>query len=577
MLASLRRRLTVIILLVPTMAVPGLGAQYWVARGNPTASDDNPGTASQPWKTLGKAAVTLQPGDTLTIGAGVYRESLILAAVGRPEAPITVQAARVDDGGYQPVVITGADIITDWEPLGDRDAIWVHRPWSHVWCSWSDTMSHGAPPPVGRCEQVIVDGELLRPVLSFEEMEPGTFFADPKGTQSLYVRLPADGDPRDHLVEASTRQTVVKIGSHTRLRGLVVRYAANMAQHGALVAEGDGWFIEDCVVEWTNGAGLRIGGENYLLRRVKSRHNGQMGMGGSGKNSLIESCEFVDNNMKGFSAEWEAGGFKLVHSWGLKVWKCVASRNHGPGMWFDIDNFAGEIRQCRVQDNTRSGIFIEISGDFVITDNLCTGNGGRESGDWAGAGICLGEARDCYVAFNTCVGNMYGISIRGQVPRGHGGTKQVYLDENITIRNNLLAYNDIAGFGLLWDNAFFGRHPLRKDLPKQEWQAKYGVSAIDPDRVGLVLESNYYACPGTELVRWGVDWREKWRPYYNLDELRDERHWERHGQTGPAVFVNRETGDFRLKEDSPVIKFGAGLRYPVAGMKTVVARSTPAK
>lgn len=215
----------------------------------------------------------------------------------------------------------------------------------------------------------------------------------------------------------------------------------------------------------------------------------------------------------------------------------------------------------------------------MITDNLCTGNGGREQWDWAGAGILLAEARDCYVAFNTCVGNMYGISIRGQVPRGHGGTKYVYLDENITIRNNLLAYNDIAGFGLMWDNPFFGRHPgpHEKDLPEEEWQAKYDASAVDPDRVGLVLEGNYYACPETELVRWGVDWRDKWQPYHNLDELRDERHLEWHGQAGSAGFVNRETGDFRLEEDSPVIKFGAGLRYPVAGMEAVAAGSTPAE
>lgn len=306
MLTSMWRRLTVIICLTTTMAVPGFGAQYWVAKSHLAASDDNPGIASQPWKTLGNAAATLQPGDTLTIGAGVYRESLVLATAGRLEAPITVQAAQLEGDGYQSVIITGADIITDWAPLGDGRPIWVHKPWTHVWCGWNADMSHGASPPVGRCEQVIVDGEqgrageLLQPVLSLDEMEPGTFFADPQDTQSLYIRLPADGDPRDHLVEASVRDTVVKIWSHTRLRGLVVRHATNMAQIGALIAEGDGWVIEDCVAEWTNGAGLGIYGENYVLRRVKSHHNGQLGMGVTGKNSLIESCEFVDNNVKGF-------------------------------------------------------------------------------------------------------------------------------------------------------------------------------------------------------------------------------------------------------------------------------------
>jgi parallel beta-helix repeat protein len=135
-------------------------------------------------------------------------------------------------------------------------------------------------------------------------------------------------------------------------------------------------------------------------------------------------------------------------------------------MWFDIDDFAGEIRQCRCQHNTRYGIFIEISGDFLVTDNLCTDNGE--------VGICVAESRDCYVAFNTCVNNQYGIIARGyDLPRRHGGTRYAYRDENITIRNNLLAYNSAAGFDLHWDWSKVG-----PDRPESR--------TLDADKVGLV-------------------------------------------------------------------------------------------
>lgn len=559
--------------LLASMAPPGFATEYWVAQGHPTASDDNPGTVAAPWKTLAKAVSMLGPGDALTIKAGVYRESIILEAEGRPEAPITIQAAALKEGGYEPVVITGADTITDWRPLRKEAGIWVHKPWTHVWCGWRENMAHGAPPPIGRCEQVIVDGsdaeagKLLTPVLSIDEMSPGTFFADPKDDRSLYVRLPDDSDPREHRIEASVRNVVVKAGAYTNIRGLTIRYASNRAQEGALQVSGGGWLLEDCIVEWTNGTGIGIGGNDYVVRRCMARYNGQLGLGGSGTNFLIEECRFQGNNTKGFPTQWEAGGFKICGSRGAKVLRSQALDNNGVGMWFDIDNLAGEVRQCYCADNTCSGIFVEISGDFVIADNLCVGNGGDDKGDWAGAGIAIAESDDCYVAFNTCVGNQYGVSIRGQVPRA-GMQDHVYTCKGTTIRNNLMAYNTIAQFGLCWDNVFFGRHPNDLGLSEADWRRKVAEEAVDPDRIQLLLDHNFYAVDeGQELVRWGVSWRPKWKPYTDLTSLCDEHGIEGSGHVGRPLFVDRPGGDFRLLPDSPAIKFSAGMRYPAAGME----------
>ena len=47
---------------------------YHVAQGDPQTSDENPGTADRPWRTIGKAAATLQPGERVVVHRGVYRE-----------------------------------------------------------------------------------------------------------------------------------------------------------------------------------------------------------------------------------------------------------------------------------------------------------------------------------------------------------------------------------------------------------------------------------------------------------------------------------------------------------------------
>jgi len=54
--------------------VLGLGlhaATYEVAQQNPQASDDAPGTAERPWKTVAKAAETARAGDVVVIRGGV--------------------------------------------------------------------------------------------------------------------------------------------------------------------------------------------------------------------------------------------------------------------------------------------------------------------------------------------------------------------------------------------------------------------------------------------------------------------------------------------------------------------------
>ena len=75
------------------------------------------------FNTISDAVKVAQPGDTVLISSGIYRESVNFTRSGEPGKPITLMGMPGD-----PVIITGADVITDWEPLSkDQNRIWVKK------------------------------------------------------------------------------------------------------------------------------------------------------------------------------------------------------------------------------------------------------------------------------------------------------------------------------------------------------------------------------------------------------------------------------------------------------------------
>jgi hypothetical protein len=67
---------------------------------SPSGSDANPGTAAKPWRSIGKAAATLGPGDTVLVGRGTYRERIRVERSGEPNRYITFAA----EPGAAPVI-----------------------------------------------------------------------------------------------------------------------------------------------------------------------------------------------------------------------------------------------------------------------------------------------------------------------------------------------------------------------------------------------------------------------------------------------------------------------------------------
>ena len=81
------------------------GSTYYVATNG---NDSNPGTISQPWRTIQKAASTLVAGDTAYVRAGTYNERVTPQRSGSAENPIAYRAYPGET-----VTIDGKDSLSD--------------------------------------------------------------------------------------------------------------------------------------------------------------------------------------------------------------------------------------------------------------------------------------------------------------------------------------------------------------------------------------------------------------------------------------------------------------------------------
>ena len=105
------RRAAFVTLILLTWAPFASAAIYHVDPAHPRCNDAFPGTEVAPLKTITAGLAKLEPGDTLVLHEGIYRESLTLNLKGEPERPITIQA----ESGAR-VCLTGADRVMGWRP-----------------------------------------------------------------------------------------------------------------------------------------------------------------------------------------------------------------------------------------------------------------------------------------------------------------------------------------------------------------------------------------------------------------------------------------------------------------------------
>lgn len=561
-------------------------ATYEVAQQNPRADDSAPGTAEQPWKTLTRAAKTAGPGDTVSIHSGTYRERVVVKTSGTAQAPIRFAAALGEH-----VVVTGADRLTAWQKADTAQPIF-RVPWPHRFITWNRDMAHPDDAYhrlIGRCEQVMVDGYLLRQVLNAGQLAPGTFFADVTN-QTLFAWDIGSRDLNKVFAEASTRQEVLRVeGDFVQVCGLRFRYAANLAQHGAVVLAGRHDTLEDCVVEAMNAEGATFTGEDAVVRRCVFRDNGQVGFGANRAHRLLfTECLVENNNTKGFDRGWEAGGDKLVLCRDAVLERSRFVRNRGSGLWFDIGNTNCTVRQCLIADNEDAGIFYEISFALHAHDNVIVGNGfAATAGAWgAQAGISLSSSPGCVIERNLIFGNREGFNFREQTrttPTIEDRAERPVWNHDQLIRHNLIVRNrdaQVWGWFDMKDNRHWPAGSQATNPPTTAGAAKPGDLAaaysaktdgdqpqnLTLEKLRLRFENNvYFAASGQGWFVWGPTWA-RHQSYASLTDFQSGLGIDTDSQTFDPSFADARQLDFRLRKADMALFQDSYPRGPVPGV-----------
>lgn len=558
---------------------------------SPRASDENPGNDDRPLKTISRAATLVQAGDVVRIHTGVYRETVVITASGTPEKPIRFESAP---GAY--VVVTGADLMRQWrkEPSPEGENVFS-TDWPHRFLGWSKT---GAVPDdeyhrlIGRAEQVIWNGYLLRQVLSREKLTWGTFFAD-LAEKRLYVQTDNNADllTGRGALEASVRGTVWDVqGDYVQTRGITFRYAANGAQRGMVRLHGRGNTVEDCVFEWANTVGVNFLNEDQAAHRCVFRDNGQEGFSASHAHRLrLIECIVARNNIKNFDRNWEAGGCKICLSRDVLVEQCQFLNNHGHGIWFDIGNEGCTVRNCLIAENDDAGIFYEISYGLHAHDNVILFNGFHHNpAAWgANGGISLSSSPECEIERNLILGNREGFQFREQyrqtprigVPRDRPAENVWNHDEHIG--HNVIAFSrDAHVWG--WFDVSDQRHwpaSLRAESPStNDVTEKQAVTekpqALSLEQLALKFEGNlYFGQPSEGTFVWGPAWRNP-RRYRSLQDVRKDLGLETGQEVASLPFADFHARDLRLPADHPAIQQGC---YPGGKVPGVVLGTLPPK
>jgi hypothetical protein len=543
-------------------------AVYDVAQRAPNASDEGPGSVERPWRTIAQGAQQAGAGDVVRIHDGIYRERVVIKTSGTAQAPIVFESAP---GAW--VVLSGADRLTRWEKASVDRPVYT-TPWPHRFIAWSANMTHPDDAYhrlIGRCEQVAIENYLLRQVLDSAQLAPGTFYAD-VSNQVLHVWDPANRDLNKVFVEASVRQELLRVeGQYVQVRGLRFRYAANMAQHGAIMLAGAHDVLEDCVVESMNSSGATLAGADQVVRRCTFRDNGQIGFGANGAHRLLfTECLVENNNAKGFDRGWEAGGNKLVLSRDAVLERRRFVRNRGNGIWFDIGNEHCTVSQCLIADNEDAGIFYEISFGLQAHDNVIVGNGfAATAGAWgAQAGISLSSSPDCLIERDLIVGNREGFNFREQTrttPRIDKKEEGPVWNHDQLIRNNIIAFNrDAQIWG--WFDMSDDRHwPAGSKSDAAAGQSS-PAQPLSLEKLNLRFEQNvYFAGPGEGWFNWGTTWG-RHTNYLSLADFRSALQVDNGGEVINPGFGNLAARDFRLSAQNMNSVKASYPRGPIPGV-----------
>lgn len=389
---TIRTGIAALFVAATLVAAPSSFAQANVVENEPASiyvdanqgSDSNPGTISQPLKTVSageqKAMSNIAQGigTRVMINPGIYREYVKVTPRGSTGAPVTFQATQPGTA-----IIAGSDVMTGWG--SDGNGVYSHSWPYHFGCSTPGHLPSGTTAIALRQEMVFVNGNLLTQVLSRSAMQAGTFYVD-TGRQQVYIWETSGADPNRSTVEVSARVHTMDIDSVPNLviRGLVFRHGAPCVNDDSVnVNSSNNVLIDNADFEWNNFGGFGFHGSNNLtLQNSVAAHNGGNGLQSwKNKNLLVQFVESDYNNWRGAMGnmyDYGMGGFKFMMTHGATVKQYFAYHNQAQGLWFDTDNKNIAVSNATLIGNKVANLQVELNIGPVSVSNstLCYGEVG---------------------------------------------------------------------------------------------------------------------------------------------------------------------------------------------------------
>lgn len=402
----------------------GLGCILYAAEYHVSLSgaDVGPGSAEQPFRTISRAAEQAQPGDTVTVHEGIYRERVNPPRGGTSDEQRIVYRAAPGEK----VFITGSEPVSGWKNV--QNDTWMVKlpnsffgdfnPYSDVldghWFRARDRVHHTGSVylnGVWRGEAATQD-DVLKPAAD----DPLWFGKVTDETTTIWAQFPAV-NPNEELVEINARQTVFfpeQAGiNYITVRGFILRHAATpwsapTQQQMGLIGPhwSKGWIIEECEISHSITVGVQLGttylGDypgnvhgnrgimtdasesgawskdkvgGHIVRRNRISHCEAAGINGNmgGAFSLIENNVISDIHVRCTFGGLEQGGIKLHGAIDTIIRNNVVCHTRGEcrAIWLDWLGQGAVIEGNVGFDNSNTDLYVEVThGPTLIANNI---------------------------------------------------------------------------------------------------------------------------------------------------------------------------------------------------------------
>ena len=316
---------------VPVPARAQIAGTYFVDGSSPSCSETASGTALNPYCSISSAlAAHHEPGTTIQVMPGVYREQVTVPASGASGSPVLLQAMPRPG---EPVTIDGADDFA-------QSSLWT-KAHGGAWLARSVTWS-----PV----QVFADGARLAPYAGSPQTLPSRSFAYVPGS-GLYVDA-GGGNPAGHAVAVGRRAYGFYLSNRAwvTLRGFTVVRAENRA------------------IQLTNGA------SNIEVAGNTVRQSGRFGIQANGcANVRIASNQVSEAGDHGISMIAGTTGCTVEDNESFRNARPSVRSANGIYLFGAPRNV---IRRNRLHHNQDTGLQIQSgSNDNLSIQNLSWANG----------------------------------------------------------------------------------------------------------------------------------------------------------------------------------------------------------